>query len=165
MTNGVHFLCFLSREPPRALTPRARSLYVSLTASPWNPWINNSRHRFFTLWLNMIFIPFSILPPTQLCEEAHKTLFISSPESHLRYIYIFFFYLLPLLDHLLSPQNVVSAQLDSLCFRLSTHPLFPSLFPFAFFPLSHPLGIVPWIWDSDKLWQESQRSRYLSASQ
>lgn len=69
----------------------SRSLYVSLTASPWNPWINNSRHRFFTLWLNMIFIPFSILLPTQLCEEAHKTLFISSPESHLRYIYIFFF--------------------------------------------------------------------------
>lgn len=69
----------------------SRSLYVSLTASPWNPWINNSRHRFFTLWLNMIFIPFSILLPTQLCEEAHKTLFIFSPESHLRYIYIFFF--------------------------------------------------------------------------
>lgn len=80
----------------------------------------------------MIFIPFSILLPTQLCEEAHKTLFISSPESHLRYIYIFFFYLLPLLDHLLSPQNVVSAQLDSLCFRLSTHPSFP--LPFSPYP-------------------------------
>lgn len=161
MTNGVHFLCFLSRESPRALTPRARSLYVSLTASPWNPWINNSRHRFFTLWLNMIFIPFSILLPTQLCEEAHKTLFISSPESHLRYIYIFFF---------LPPTTLGSSLEPPKCCLSTTwlalfSPKYPSLFPFAFFPLSHPLSIVPWIWDSDKLWQESQRSRYLSASQ
>lgn len=57
---------------------------VSLTVPPWNPWINNSSHRFFILWLNMIFIPSPILPPTHLSEGAHKTLYVSSPETQTR---------------------------------------------------------------------------------
>lgn len=60
------------------------ALCVSLTVPPWNPWINNSSHRFFILWLNMIFIPSPILPPTHLSEGAHKTLYVSSPETQTR---------------------------------------------------------------------------------
>lgn len=102
------FLALLSRDSPLPFSPLTLFSVpcASLTVPPWNPWINNSSYRFFTLWLNMKFIPYPILPPTHLSEGAHKTPYVSLPETQRRLCKSPQHYFLPLTaqDHLLSPK-------------------------------------------------------------
>lgn len=128
MTNGVCFLGYCQEILPFPSVPSLSTHLnpASLTVPPWNPWINNSSHRFFTLWLNRKFIPYPILPATHLSEGAHKTLCLFTWDSETRKSPQQFSLPLTALGSSLEPQNVVSAPLELLCFLLSIHPLFPS---------------------------------------
>lgn len=118
MTNGVGFLRYCQEILPLSLQS-SHSLFctlcVSLTVPRWNPWINNSRHRFFIFMTEYDIYPLPDLA-THLSEGAHKTPYASNktfwkPST--------FFSPLTAPGSSLEPQNVVSAPLELLCFLLS----------------------------------------------